>query len=324
VWGIPFILPHDSEDCKRRSLARILRLRSQPNSAAARLHIFMWRFSEWLLAEERSLVDPSVLDSYEQAFEQKLEELIQRTKAPDLRQAFEAMRSCPIKSMDGRCSRFVDYIMAALVKSGCHKTYEIEGSLQRIVFKMIGKTGERGLPHKGVFDFDESRPYNLRLGNPVQVVFKKYVSNEIRAISMNCIPSIRTIQRPGRLSIGQGSEDSGMVSPDKIPDRPQSHEPEMMGDLIELLRKHSTPNLHLVDLFYSILDKEGPGVQSTRFGTSQVATGKRMIIKIIEQYARDTQNWHMLRLLDRFRERFPKRFEEPEVPKRKAVVAARV
>jgi hypothetical protein len=66
-----------------------------------------------------------------------------------------------------------------------------------------------------------------------------------------------------------------------------------------------------VDLFYSILNKEGPGVQSTRFGTSQVAAGKRMIAKIIEQYAHSTQNWHMLRLLDRFRERFPKRFEEP-------------
>ena len=128
---------------------------------------------------------------------------------------------------------------------------------------MIGKTGERGLPHKGVFDFDEGRPYNLRLGNPVQVMFKKYLSNEIRAISMGCIPSIRTIQRPGRLSIGQGSEDAGMVSPDDIPDRPQSHEPEMMDDLIELLRKQSTPNLHLVDLFYSILNKEGADVQST-------------------------------------------------------------
>jgi hypothetical protein len=271
----------------------------------------MWRFSEWLLAEERSLVDPSVLDSYEQAFQQKLEELIQRTKAPDLRQAFEDMRRCPIKSMDGRCSRFVDYVVSALVKSGCNRQYDVEGSLQRIVFKMIGKTGERGLPHKGVFDFDESRPYNLRLGNPVQVMFKKYVSNEIRAISMGCIPSIRTIQRPGRFSIGQGSEDAGMVSPNDIPDRRQSHEPEMMNDLIELLRKHSTPNLHLVDLFYSILDKEGPGVQSTRFGTSQVARGKLMIVKIIEQYAQSTQNWHMLRLLDRFRERFPKRFEEP-------------
>jgi hypothetical protein len=284
----------------------------------------MWRFSEWLLAEERSLVDPSVLDTYERAFQQNLEELIGRTMAPDLRQAFEDMRDCPIKNMAGKCSRFTDYIVSALVKSGCHHQYDVEGSLQRIVFKMIGKTGERGLPHRGVFDFDESRPYNLRLGNPVQVVFKKYVSNEIRAISMNCIPSIRTIQRPGRLSIGQGSEDVGMVSPDAIPDRPQSHEPEMMNDLIELLRKQSTPNSHLVDLFYSIIRKEGPEVQSRRFGMPQVARGKLMIVRTIQQYAHDTENWQMLRLLDRFRERFPKRFEGPaEAPKKAAILAAR-
>jgi hypothetical protein len=272
----------------------------------------MIAFRDWLIVEERSLVDPSVLNSYEKAFQQRLEELIRQTQAPDLRRAFEDMRQCPIKNMQGRCSRWVDYIMSALVKQGCHHQYDIEGSLQRIIFKMLGDKGERGFPHKGLFDFDESRPYNLRLGNPLQPMFKKYLSNEIRAISMGCIPSIRTIQRPGRLSIGQGREDAGMISPDAIPDRPQSEDPEMMADLIELLRKQSTPNLQLVDLFYSILDKEGPEVQSRRFGMSQVATGRRMIVKTIEQYAQATENWHLLRLLDRFRERFPNRFAEPQ------------
>jgi hypothetical protein len=95
----------------------------------------------------------------------------------------------------------------------------------------------------------------------------------------------------------------------------------MMNDLIELLRKQSTPNLHLVDLFYSILDKEGPGVQSRRFGMSKVATGRRMIVKTIEQYAQSTQNWHMLRLLDRFRKRFPNPFVEPQRSRRRATGA---
>jgi hypothetical protein len=139
----------------------------------------MIAFRDWLIVEERSLVDPSVLNSYEQAFQQRLEGLISRTKAPDLRRAFESMRECRIKSMDGRCSRFVDYIVAGLVKQGCHHQYDIEGSLQRIIFKMLGDKGERGLPHKGVFDFDETRPFDLRLGNPVQVIFKKFLSNEI-------------------------------------------------------------------------------------------------------------------------------------------------
>ncbi len=281
----------------------------------------MIAFRDWLFLEERSLVDPSVLDSYEKAFQQRLEDLIRRTKAPDLRRAFEDMRQCPIKSMDGRCSRFVDYIVSALVKQGCHRQYDIEGALQRIVFKMIGDKGERGLPHKGVFDFDESRPYNLRLGNPVQVVFKKFLSNEIRAISMGCIPSIRTIQRPGRLSIGQGREDAGMISPDDIPNRPQSDDTELMNDLLELLRKQSTPNLNLVDLFFSILDKEGPEVQSRRFDMSQVATGRRMIVQTIQQYAQTTQNWHLMRLLDRFRERYPNRFASPQRSRRRATGA---
>ena len=280
----------------------------------------MVRFAEWFLAEERSLVDPSILNSYEKAFQQRLEGLIHGTKAPDLRRAFEDMRQCPIRSMNGRCSRFTDYIMAALVKQGCHHQYDVEGSLQRIAFKMLGAVGERGLPHRGVFDFDESRPYNLRLGNPLQVMFKKYLSNEIRAISMGCIPSIRTIQRPGRLSIGRGSEDAGMISSDDIPNRAESDEPEMMNDLVELLRKQSTSTLKLVDLFHSMLDKEGGEVQRQRFGATQAAVGRHMIIQTIERYAQATQNWHMLRLLDRFRECFPSRFAPPQSPKRKPAV----
>ena len=182
---------------------------------------------------------------------------------------------------------------------------------------MLGAVGERGLPHKGVFDFDESRPFDLRLGNPVRVLFKKYLSNEIRSISMGCIPSIRTIQRPGRLTIGQGGDDPGTVSPDDIPDRPQSDEPELMNDLDELLRRQSTPDLNLVDLFHSLLAKEGPEVQSRRFGMPQVARGRRMIIQTIERYAQETQNWHLQRLLGKFRERYPSRFAPPQQSKRR-------
>jgi hypothetical protein len=45
----------------------------------------MIAFRAWLIEEERSLVDPSVLDSYEKAFQQRLEGLIQRTRDPALR-----------------------------------------------------------------------------------------------------------------------------------------------------------------------------------------------------------------------------------------------
>jgi hypothetical protein len=112
-----------------------------------------------------------------------------------------------------------------------------------------------------------------------------------------------------------------MVSPDAIPDRPQSDEPELMGDLNELLRKQSTPDLQLVDLFHSLLNREGPEVQSRRFGMSQVARGRRMIIQTIERYAQETQNWHLMRLLDKFRERFPNRFAEPQQSRRRTTGA---
>jgi hypothetical protein len=125
---------------------------------------------------------------------------------------------------------------------------------------------------------------------------------------MGDIPSIRTIQRPGRLSIGQGRADAGMISPDDIPDRRQSHEPEMMNDLIDLLRKQSTPNLNLVDLFHSMLDKEAGEVRRSRFGANQLAIGRHLIVQTIERYGTQTQNWHMLRLLDQFRGRYPNRW----------------
>ena len=62
-------------------------------------------FGDWLLEEERSLVDPHVLDGYERLFQQQLEALIQRTRDPALRQAFEKMRFCPVQDRNGRCCR---------------------------------------------------------------------------------------------------------------------------------------------------------------------------------------------------------------------------
>ena len=64
----------------------------------------MLRFIEWLLAEERSLVGPAVLNSYEAAFQKRLEGLIQKTRDPALRRAFEEMRECPIKNMQGNAA----------------------------------------------------------------------------------------------------------------------------------------------------------------------------------------------------------------------------
>ncbi len=82
-------------------------------------------------------VDPGVVASYERAFQQGLEGVIQRTRDPELRQAFEAMRQF----------RFAAYIVGSLVTNGVHETYDPEDCLQRIVFRMLSPVGERGLPN---------------------------------------------------------------------------------------------------------------------------------------------------------------------------------
>ena len=148
----------------------------------------MVTFGEWLLQEERNLVDPYVLDAYEREFQRQLEALIQRTRDPALRQAFEAMRVCPVQDRNGRCSRFVDYMLGALIRHGISQRYDLEDCLQRIIFWMLSPVGERGLPKKSLFDFDENRPYDLRLGNPLQAIFRRYLSNAVTTVAMGKIP----------------------------------------------------------------------------------------------------------------------------------------
>ena len=102
-------------------------------------------FGDWLLEEERSLLDPYILDQYERAFQQQLEALIQRTRDPALRQAFKQMRDCPVQDRNGRCYRFIDYIVGALIRHGITQQYDLEDALQRIMFWMLSPVGERGL-----------------------------------------------------------------------------------------------------------------------------------------------------------------------------------
>ena len=260
-------------------------------------------FSEWLLQEVRSLIDPHVLDSYERAFQQQLEGLIQRTRDPALRQEFEKMRFCPVQDRNGRCSRFSDYILGALIRHGINQQYDLEDALQRIVFWMLSPTGERGLPRNSLFDFDENRPYNLNLGNPLQAIFRQYLSNAVMTIGMGKIPALRRVQYPNRLSINYGRAGNdpayGTVSAEEIPNRVQSYDSEMLNDLLGLLRRRSTSQMPLADLFLSILNGEGSRHQRSRFGHSTADMGRKKIVQTISQYAQQTHNWSLLNLLDR-------------------------
>ena len=261
----------------------------------------MGGFAEWLFLVERSLVDPAVLDSYERAFQHGLEALIRRTQDPELRRTFEGMRRCPVQGRDGRCNRFTDYILGALMRSGCHYEYDVEDALQRIVFRMLSPVGESAKQRKTIFNFDEDRPYDLRLGNPLEAIFKAYLHNEIRNILGGRIPALRTRQKTSMLSIGYG-RDTGEVSPDEIPDRAGDDEQAMFNDIMELLRRRSTPEMPLVDLFQSIMRGEGTRAQRSRFGYSKADMMRKTIVQVIGEYAQRTQNWQLLRLLDRFRD----------------------
>jgi hypothetical protein len=248
-------------------------------------------FREWFWLQERSLVDPGVVASYETAFQQGLEGLIARTRDPALRQAFEGMRQF----------RFVNYILGSLVRHGVPQQYDVEDSLQRICFRMLSPTGERGLPRSSLFDLDLNRTYDLHGGNPLEARFKTFLFHELRNITMGRIPALRRTQRPGSLSIGYG-QDQGMVSPDEIPGRATNTDQEMINDLTALLRQRSTPQLPLVDLFRSIMAGEGTKIQRSRFGHDRTDQGRQMIVQIIRQYAYQTQNTHLVQLLDRFRD----------------------
>ncbi len=240
-----------------------------------------------------------MLESYERAFGQGLESLIRRTRDPELRRTFEGMRSCPVRGRDGRCNRFVDYILGALLRNGCHYQYELEDCLQRICFRMLSPVGETGKQRRTIFDFDESRPFDLHLGNPLEAIFKAYLHNELRSICAGKIPSLKRTRHPGTVSIGYG-DDAGEVSPDEIPTRMPSGEEEMLGDITELLRRRSAPGMPLGDLFVSILRGDGTRAQRARFGHNRADSMRKIIVQVIQQYAYRSQNWHLLRLLDRF------------------------
>ena len=276
----------------------------------------MLGFAEWLFEEERSLVDPAVLNSYEQAFQRELANLTARTRNPELRQAFQGMQRCPLRNRDGRCFRFVDYIVGSLVRHGCFQQYDLEDSLQRIVFRMLSPVGESGKRRRTVFDFDESRPFNLAVGNPIAAIFKAYLQNELRAICGGRMPALRKTQRTGTVSIGYGP--NAEVSPDEIPGRAEREDSELTNDITELLLRRSTPDLPLADLFQSIMRGEGTRVQRNRFGWTKADQGRKIIIQVIHDYARQAQNWGLLRLLDRvqdFQANRPALNRPPKVPK---------
>jgi hypothetical protein len=263
----------------------------------------MVAFREWLLLQERTLVDPAVLASYEREFQRQLDNLIQ--KSPEsLRQTFAAMKECPIRDSQGRCNSFTNYIVGSLIRHGCTNRYDPEESLQRIAFHMLSNTGESGQQRRTIFDIDLTYPWDLTRGNPLEARFKTYLRHDLAAICGGRIPRLAYVRRPpGTMSISQARE-AGTISADRIPAKATENWNELVGDIIHLLQRQEKdhPELPLVSLFQSVLAGQATRATRSTYGRRISDLGRQVIIQTITDYAQATENRRLLRLLDRFKD----------------------
>ncbi len=264
----------------------------------------MVAFRAWLFLVEREIIDRAVIAGYDQAFRHGLEELIQRTKDPVLKATFEKMRNCNIKSSSGSCISFANYLVGAIIRNNIHRHSDPEQALNYMAFRLLSPVGESGKRKGTIWDFDESRPY-VPGDNPLEARFKTFVMNDLRSLCGQRIRRLRNLDRPkGTISITPGrSKDDPQagIGAGEIPGRESGGEDELMADIMELLRKKSSPDLDLVSLFQSILRGDGTRFQRQHFGHRNADLGRKIIVRTIEDYARRTENYALLRLLDRIR-----------------------
>ncbi len=191
-----------------------------------------------------------------------------------------------------------------------------------MAFRLLSPVGERGNKKGTLWDFDESRPYAPG-DNPLEARFKTFVMHDIRTLCGHKVRRIRNVDRPaGTISITPGrpkDDPQAGIGAGEIPDR-QSSDDELIRDIMELLKKKSSPDFDLVALFKSILAGEGTRHQRQTFGHSKANLGRKVIVKIIHNYATATENYGLLRFLDRIRnpelkEPRPPKTSKPEMPR---------
>jgi hypothetical protein len=266
-------------------------------------------FREWLLfTEARQTIDPAVVQSYERAFRDGLEGLIQRSanNAP-LKKTLETMRQCPIKTASG-CTGWTDYIVGGLLRH-CSQTVDLDASLSYVAFRMLSPVGERGQPRQPLFDMDPNREYNVDVGNPLAARFKTFLMHDLKSI---CGGKVRRLMlNPNRVPTvtimpSAKGQEPGTVSAGEIPDPSDTEEYKaLLRDIMSLLQKQSTDDLPLADLFLSILRGEGTRVQRQRFGHSTADRARKVIYQVIDGYAEKTGNLALRSLLQKCRDHAP-------------------
>ena len=264
-------------------------------------------FQDWLLAEERQSVDPHTLRSFERIFEDELERLIQRCHGnPALQRTLEPMRDCPVKTAKG-CTSWTDYALGALIRH-CANKVDLEDAFAYVMFRLLSRVGERGQPRQCLFDMDPNREYDLAIGNPLLARFRTFLINDIRSIGAGKIRRLMlSPTRQPTVSIRSGrnkaDQEQGGIGADEIPaPNTDHHEFELYNDIIALLRRRSTPDMPLVDLFHAVLNGTGTRDQRRRFGHTTADRGRKLIYDTLVAYSRSSGNRHLENLLTKFRD----------------------
>jgi hypothetical protein len=267
-------------------------------------------FREWLLEEEqRTFVPQSVLNSYEHAFKDALNDLIRRTQDPVLRAKFREMFDCPIRDQRGQCRPFTHYIVGALIRNNIHTRYDMESVLSYIFQKMMMPVSDTGQPKSTVFSgFDETKPY-FPGGNPLQIRFMKFLQFAVNNVRKGKIPRLAQVgRRPeGTVSIGQGRKRNDApavgISPEAIPARQSSDASleEMIEDITTLLKKQEpSTGLPLARFFNAVMAGQRTDQQSRLFGDRQMRGMRDILKQTLLQYADSTGNYSLLNLLQRY------------------------
>ena len=78
---------------------------------------------------------------------------------------------------------FIDYVLGTLIRHGVTQQFDLEDALQRIVFLDAQPGWRRGGPKKITFRFRRETPYDLKIGNPLQAIFRQYLTNAVRTVA---------------------------------------------------------------------------------------------------------------------------------------------
>ena len=262
----------------------------------------MGGFAEWLFLVERSLVDPAVLDTLRAGVPARLGKADpthpRSGVAADVRGNAELSGAGQERTgaVDSSTTSSVRWCATAATTSTMSRMPS-SGSASGCCRPSV-KREQTGEPSS-----TSTRLAPLTCASVIrfEVLFKVYLQTTSGTSSAAGFRRCGQGQRTGTLSIGYGKRDRrGLSRRD-----PGTDAERRTGDAGG---HHGTAAaaFHARDAFGQFvpvdLRGEGTRAQRSRFGYTKADSMRKMIVQVIQQYAHQTRNWHLLRLLDRFRD----------------------